>query len=340
MVVLKLGQAPQPKQLPNLRSKPSFASLYAALECLALQPDSWTGTPKSQDPEGLDPKFVNQYLLSIVSSELTWFQDGSEDVMVLDRRDKIWELASKRMAERCGRTAMPEMTRTWLIPAPITGSSLAFTIREPPLTGDNLGFKTWGTAFTMAQKLDDLRTKHLSHLFNEQTPSIRALELGSGTGLVGIAAAALWSIPVLLTDLPEIQVNLSYNVLQNTQLVEAQGGRIISTVLDWNDPSAFPIHDFEIIMAADPMYDDAHPELVAHMIETFLKRNEDARALIAVPLRDQKTKQMTATFQEVMTGKGFSLLAQGQEICRDDWKENDVEETGAGCWWAIWSWAR
>lgn len=191
-------------------------------------------------------------------------------MMVLDRRDKIWELASKRMAERCGRTglytklfcinpnilsstiltaftaAMPEMTRTWLIPAPVTGSSLAFTIREPPLTGDNLGFKTWGTAFTMAQKLDDLRTKHLSHLFNEPTPSIRALELGSGTGLVGIAAAALWSIPVLLTDLPEIQVNLSYNVLQNTQLVEAQGGRIISTVLDWNDPSAFPIHDFEV----------------------------------------------------------------------------------------------
>lgn len=93
-------------------------------------------------------------------------------------------------------------------------------------------------------------------------------------------------------------------------------------------------------MAADPMYDDAHPELVAHMIETFLKRNEDARALIAVPLRDQKTKQMTATFQEAMTVKGFSLLAQGQEICRDDWKENEVEETGAGCWWAIWSWAR
>jgi len=93
-------------------------------------------------------------------------------------------------------------------------------------------------------------------------------------------------------------------------------------------------------MASDPMYDDAHPYLVARMIETFLKRNNDARALIAVPLRDWKTKQMTTTFQEAMTRKGLSLLVQGQEICRDDWVENEVEGTGVVCWWAIWSWAR
>ena len=85
---------------------PSFALLYAALESLALQPDSWTGAAKSQDLEDLDPKFVNQYLLSVVSSELIWFQDGSEEVEALDRRDKVWELASKRMAERCGRTGL------------------------------------------------------------------------------------------------------------------------------------------------------------------------------------------------------------------------------------------
>ena len=98
----------------------------------------------------------------------------------------------------------------------------------------------------MAQKLDDLGTKYLSHLFTEQASSMRVLELGSGTGLVGIAAAAIWSVPVLLTDLPEIHANLSYNILQNTQLVEAQGGRVISTVLDWNNPSAFPVNDFEV----------------------------------------------------------------------------------------------
>jgi hypothetical protein len=154
---------------------------------------------------------------------------------------------------------MPEMTRTWLIPTPTSSSPLAFSIREPPLTGDNLGLKTWGTAFTMAKKLDDLGSKHFSHLFNEQTPLVRVLELGSGTGLVGIAAAAIWRVPVLLTDLPDIQANLSYNVLQNTQLVEAQGGRAISTVLDWNDPSAFPMHDFEVWLHLPSFYTEFSP---------------------------------------------------------------------------------
>ena len=141
---------------------------------------------------------------------------------------------------------MPEMTRTWLINGPMTTAPLAFSIREPPLTGDNLGLKTWGTAFTMAKKLEDLGTMYFSHLFNERALSKRVLELGSGTGLVGIAAAAIWSIPVLLTDLPEIEANLCYNVLQNTQVVEAQGGHIDSMVLDWKDPSGLAGQEFEV----------------------------------------------------------------------------------------------
>jgi hypothetical protein len=255
--------------LPSVRSKPSFASLYAALESLALQPNAWNGSSKSQDLDVLDSKAVNRYLLSVVSSDLTWFQDGSEASVAMDQQERIWELANRRMAERCGRTglhsttlimfpyfllfpllikpiiAMPEMTRTWLIDTSKTDSPLAFSIREPPLTGDNLGLKTWGTAFTMAQKLEDLGAKHFPHLL-DQALSCRALELGSGTGLVGIAAAAIWGLPVLLTDLPEIQPNLSHNALQNTEVVEARGGQVLSTVLDWKDPSAFSKQDFEV----------------------------------------------------------------------------------------------
>lgn len=141
---------------------------------------------------------------------------------------------------------MPEVTRTWLIPAPTAAYPLAFSVREPQLTGDNLGHKTWGTAFTMAKKLDDVGTKHFSHLINERSSSIRVLELGAGTGLVGIAAAAIWGVHVLLTDLPEIQDNLSHNVLQNTQVVEENGGCVDSAVLDWKDPSGLSGQDFEV----------------------------------------------------------------------------------------------
>ena len=87
------------------------------------------------------------------------------------------------------------------------------------------------------------------------------------------------------------------------------------------------------------MYDEEHPELVARMIQRFLKRDGEAKALVAVPLRDRKTADMVAVFEQAMAGMGFCLAGQGEEVCRDDWEE---EEEGAGvvCWWGVWAWAR
>jgi hypothetical protein len=61
------------------------------------------------------------------------------------------------------------------------------------------------------------------------------IRLGSGTGLVGIATAALWKVPVVLTDLPEIQENLEFNVHQNSDTVKSFGGRASCAVLDWKN---------------------------------------------------------------------------------------------------------
>lgn len=132
--------------------------------------------------------------------------------------------------------AMPEMTRTWLIPSSPT--DLQFSIREPPLTGDNLGFKTWGTAFTIAKLLDSLGTSYFSHLLSNSPslPQPQILELGAGTGLVGIAAAAIWRASVLLTDLPAIYGNLTHNAGLNEEIVRERGGRLECEVLDWNTP--------------------------------------------------------------------------------------------------------
>jgi hypothetical protein len=62
---------------------------------------------------------------------------------------------------------------------------------------------------------------------------LRICRLGSGTGLVGLATAAIWQCNVILTDLPAIEPNLSFNVKQNADLVEANGGTSTSTTLDW-----------------------------------------------------------------------------------------------------------
>jgi hypothetical protein len=164
------------------------------------------------------------------------------------------------------RKAMGELTRKWVIPSFDALPELTFTIREPPMTGDNLGLKTWGTAFVVAKKLEYIKKTYLGHLLGSRvtydkkattrSSDIQVLELGSGTGLVGIAAAAIWGVDVTLTDLPEIQDNLQYNINQNLQVVSGQlGAHMSGEILDWRDlnasPERWPLDKFEVIEASN-----------------------------------------------------------------------------------------
>ena len=151
---------------------------------------------------------------------------------------------------------MGELNRIWTIPASQDLAEMSFKIREPPLTGDNLGHKTWGTAFAIAKKLKYIGTNLLkdipsSSLDDSASTGIpaRVLELGSGTGLVGIAAAAIWPVSVLLTDLPEIQNNLDFNIAANLKTVTIRGGQITSHVLDWKSDAGlvgYPTQEFDV----------------------------------------------------------------------------------------------
>ena len=143
---------------------------------------------------------------------------------------------------------MPEMTRPWVIPASSSLPEVKFDIREPPLTGDNLGLKTWGTSYVVAKKLEVFGIQHLDHFFTNSgaltacagkrslLPDAKVLELGAGTGLVGISAGAIWGADVYLTDLQDIAENLRFNVEKNAAIVSEFGGHISSGVLDWREP--------------------------------------------------------------------------------------------------------
>jgi len=162
---------------------------------------------------------------------------------------------------------MGKISRTWVIPASTTHPTLSIEIREPPLVcrpswetlykyhkkltrkvGDALGFKTWGTAWAIAQKLDEFGETHFEHLHESrntfttasgkviQQMQTRVLELGAGTGLLGLAAAALWRTNVVMTDLPLFQDNLLHNIHKNSSLLEECNANVSCDVLDWTDP--------------------------------------------------------------------------------------------------------
>ncbi|ATZ49825.1 Bcefm2 [Botrytis cinerea B05.10] len=400
---------------PQLYKRPSFLELLQVLELLKLPPPSWDSeSRRSQESE--DAQGISRYLTKIIGSELDWLSIGVSEEEWEQQCETIHELASKRLAERCGRSAMPEMIRTWTIPTSGDSEDLAIELCEPPLTGDSLGLKTWGTSFVMAKKLEELGNLYFSGVLpssdltgqkiatsqNGQTvesestveiqltmgydetlngntringntvilgetmmasePSVergvmhqgvssrqdvynegKILELGSGTGLLGLTAAMLWNKTTILTDLPDIVPNLDVNLKRNG-FGHTSETKVSAEILDWSDAehsvvfSHSPNDKFEMILVADPFYDSHHPPLLAGVIPKFLKNSQDSRVLVSVPLRDNATKAMKDNFEELMSIQGYQLVASGRERCFDDWEdsERDDDDDGVHCWWGVW----
>lgn len=228
---------------------------------------------------------------------------------------------------------MPAMTRTFRIETVDEDGrdreDLEISLHEPSLTGDWVGFKTWGSAFLLAQKLQTIAVTHLSGL---SAPSV--LELGSGTGLAGLVAAALWSTDVVLTDLPEILPNLAQNAETNKFAVESRGGSVTIEELNWADVQPHQ-GNYEVVMAVDALYSIEHAGLLAPAIDGCLGYGKGARVLIATPLRDKATEKMLEEFTALMLERGLENIAHGDEFGFEDWEVNG-ERARVHTWWGIW----
>lgn len=353
--------------LPQLYTKPNAESLLLTLADLSSQPASWEATPRSSGtPTGplsgsstpyrrkrkIRSDGIPSYLTKIISSRLAWIEDD-------EQKECIWETAAQRLSERSGRTAMGAISRSFVIPLSVppsqedstgvatthgTGLDLPeecfeVTLHEPALTGDTLGLKTWASSFLLAKRL-----AVLLHTLPQCPPDTFILELGSGTGLVGMAAAAVFGKHVIVTDLPEILPNLDHNARANAHTLAAYGGKCSATVLDWTQPDVFCLdethdgdaHTFPLILAADPIYSPEHPRLLAGAVDHHLMKTSDARVVVEMPLRDAYAVERRE-FRESMSASGLVLLDEGEETGYDDWSSNSEDDLlEVRCWWSIW----
>lgn len=272
----------------------------------------------------MHPSEVPRYLTNIISSSLSWL--SPEDA------EAVWDGASARLSERSGRTAAPALDRSFRI-----SDSLVIRLHEPSLTEDKLGLKTWTSSLLLARRLP-LLAKHIPH----GRPQV--LELGSGTGLVGLAAASTWkdSISgVLLTDLPEIVPNLRRNIEANAQL--SQNSTVLASisvncrVLDWADEKDRPENDdgkYPLIMAADPIYTSDHPAMLTRTVKRWLEISDKSRFIVELPLRDGYTKDRADLRQRLQNF--MQIEEEGEDRGYDDWEGSDGRPAEVTCWWAVW----
>lgn len=340
--------------LPQLYTRPSAETILETLELLTLAPQSWDvdkdantklGHPEHREQNArrkavqVNPEGVTRYLTSIVSNPLKWIHDD-------EIKEEIWNQASLRLSERSGRTAMGAISREFRIPT--ATDSFTLSIHEPALTGDDLGLKTWAASYMLSKRL---------HTFNLVDPETKVtspiLELGSGTGLVGLAMAALGA-DVVLTDLPSIHENLARNASDNATVIEQHGGSTRTGTLDWTQPASCDLYvdgqvaetlsatttKFPIILAADSLYSPEHPRMLVDTIAAWLSQDNTAQVIAEFPYREAYLPEIK-DFRERMEGIGLHILGEGEEHGFDDWGASgaaDGEEDRAlvTCWWSHW----
>ncbi|CAH00012.1 S-adenosylmethionine-dependent methyltransferase [Kluyveromyces lactis] len=240
-------------------------------------------------------------LLNYFTTILSKYETSSNELA-----NQILQQASSRISERCGRTAQPSMTRTFKL----EGLDTSIKLYEPALTSDNLGLKTWGSSLMLSQKIIGIPAGK------------RVLELGSGTGLVGISYALTHSINgdsvIFLTDLPEILPNLQYNVRLNNL------NDVTADVLDWTDPLSFTEkygnEPFDTIVIADPIYSPQHPIWLVDMIVKFL--SENGKVYLQIPIRPKYESERELLWK-LLEENDLNVIAEVQEKGKDDWGDVD-----------------
>lgn len=171
-------------------------------------------------------------------------------------------------------------------------------IRQLPSQG--LSFQLWPAATILVTLLDNARSGStpFSDLFKRQGEGdslpVRILELGSGTGVVGIAAAAILGANVTVTDLPHVLPNIQFNVDANSQVLEQQGGAVDVAALSWGESQHMEAvgRDYDLILGSDVVYHDHLYDPLIKTLRFFLLGGVKKIAFLMAHLRRWKKESV------------------------------------------------
>lgn len=96
---------------------------------------------------------------------------------------------------------------------------------------------------------------------------------------------------------------------------------------------------YQLIIVADPLYDDDHPGLLAGAIDEQLGLDGEARVLVMVPQRDETTRGLHAAFRAAMAGREAAMVCVEESLVagEDGWGDAGDDAGSDGFWWGVFS---
>ncbi|KIP01211.1 hypothetical protein PHLGIDRAFT_40961, partial [Phlebiopsis gigantea 11061_1 CR5-6] len=191
----------------------------------------------------------------------------------------IVQQAAGLLALCAGTASAGTRSRVFAFAHPSDGAFIKVHLIDLPLDNQDytsLGAQTWGGACLMADLL--VESPPAFALCPTHGRPLRVLELGAGTGLVGLAASAALAAhdtraDVVLTDFhTTVLENLRSNAAAN--FPDAAGPVHVSVhPLDWADtPLTAPFdHPFDVVLGADIVYELEHAHWIKACVERLLR---------------------------------------------------------------------
>ena len=227
---------------------------------------------EEDDDDSFERKWSSNWLTRLISFSNLWIEEYVSNSDLICELEVVLDESSKALACVAGMTASGgSIDRHFKFHSlhPIN-----IEINDESVNGhDDVGSITWGSSIHLSRLL----CKYPKHFGLLKHSPLKVLELGSGTGVVGIVTARIleqhkqFSTVVFSDHLQIILNNLNKNVNNNLKGLEYVNHDIIK--LDWNEPNSDS--KFDLILGADICYDPMHAKLLHKTVSQLLNKPHD-----------------------------------------------------------------
>ncbi|MEW5307564.1 MAG: hypothetical protein WDW36_009952 [Sanguina aurantia] len=201
------------------------------------------------------------------------------------------------------------------------------SIRIPEFVGlqDEAGAVVWDAALVLAHYLI-----RLSEIGSCRVSGRVCVELGAGTGAVGLVAAGLGASHVILTELPHLVPYLRDNVEVNSLGCSAS-----VAALSWGNDAELAslrrslpgLRPCAVLLASDVIYEAAHLEGLMRTMRALM----DDSTLLLLSIEDRAPAEGWR-WRDRLAGHGLFIAREmGQDELHEDWRDPAIHVLEIRC---------